>query len=729
MWVSEIRMPKKPLPEDFQLCSQTMAALSRMAQAVASATQLQPALDAIVEETANLFKAHNATISLFNSSRTTGSIIVSHQSSYWGNNNVAGQTFSIPKDLTFDKLIHAGKSVIVSNVQGYPLLPASQKAIVVQNVCTELLIPLKTRAQVIGTISISTDDPQRTFSPAEIQLGEIIAGQIAGTIELFRSLEQERRQRQVADSLREVATILSSRLDLPRLLSEIFNQLARVIDHNGGGIFLKHGDDLVLIYGLGAAAEAHVGERILLSSQNPTARAFNSRQLLMINDGANEPYWLQWPEDDRLQSWIGAPLLVDQRAIGILTIDNFTAGAYNQDDAHIMQIFAKQAALAIHNARLFEAVQQSEERYRVISEVISEIAYVLRVDDQEVFSREWVTEESAAQLTGFTFEEIDAQGGWSAIVYDEDLPQLLRHNERLKAGRSSSVAYRIITKDGHQRWLQEIDRPVWDDKRQRVAFIYGGCQDITERRRLEAHLLQSQKMEAIGQLAGGIAHHFNNMFTTMTGYLALAIDELPVEHSVVSDLERVQQTTRRAAALTQQLLAFSRNNHEQRTVSINLNELIGETKGLLEQLIEPSIDLKTRLASDLWWTRIDVSQFKQALINLALNARDAMPQGGVLELQTTNVGLTGSEAKRLGSLNPGDYVRLTIIDNGVGMSRAIQDHLFEPFFTTKEVGQGAGLGLYTALGIVKYHGGHIEVDSEPDQGTTIIIYLPRSPTH
>lgn len=720
-------MLNKPLSEDVQLSAQTLAALSRMAQVVASATQLQSALEAIVEESAKLFKAHNTAISLFNSSRTTSTIMVVHQCSCRGNNNTVGQTFSIPKDLTFDTLIQAGKSIIISNAQEYPPPAASQKAINVHNVHTLLLIPLKTRAQVIGTISISSDDPQRTFSPAEIQLGEIIAGQIAGTIELFRSLEQERRQRQVADSLREVAMILNSRLDLPHLLSEIFKQLARVIAHNGGGVFLKHSDALVLIYGLGPAAEAHVGERISLSSQNPTARAFNSRQLLMINDGANEPFWLQWPEDDRLQSWIGAPLLVDHQAIGILTIDNFTPDAYNQDDAHVMQIFAEQAALAINNARLFQSVRQSEERYRVISEVISEIAYVLRVDDQGAFIREWVTEESAIQLTGFTFEEIDAQGGWTTIVYDEDLPQLFRHNERLKMGRSSRVEYRIITKNGHQRWIQEMARPVWDDKRQSVAYIYGGCQDITERRRLEAHLLQSQKMEAIGQLAGGIAHHFNNMFTTMTGYLALAIDELPVDDRVVSDLERVQQTTHRAAALTQQLLAFSRNNHEQRTVSINLNELINETRGLLEQLIEPSIVLKTRCGSDLWWVRIDVSQFKQALVNLVLNARDAMPHGGELDLQTTNVSLTGNEAKRLGSLSPGDYVRLTMTDNGVGMSRAIQDHLFEPFFTTKEVGQGAGLGLYTTLGIINHHGGHIEIDSEPGQGTGVTIYLPRSP--
>ncbi|MCB0163035.1 MAG: GAF domain-containing protein [Anaerolineae bacterium] len=628
----------------------------------------------------------------------------------------------------FDKLLNAGKSVIISNAQEYPLPPAPQEAIVAHNIHTLLLVPLKTRGQVIGTMGISTDDPQRTFSSIEVQLGEIIAGQIASTIELFRSLEQERRQRQVADSLREVATILNSRLDLPNLLSEIFKQLDRVIAHNGGGIFLKEGDALVLIHGLGSVALSHVGDRIPLSSQNPTVRAFNSRQLLVINDGANEPFWLQWPEGDRLQSWIGAPLLVGQEPIGILTIDNFTADAYNQDDVHVMQIFAEQAALAINNARLFESVRQSEERYRVISEVISKIAYVLRVDDQATFHRLWATEESAAQLTGFTFEEIDARGGWPAIVYEEDLPQLLKHNERLKAGRPSSVEYRILTKDGAKRWLKDIARPIWDDNRREVAFIYGGCQDVTERRNLEAHLHQSQKMEAVGQLAGGIAHHFNNMFTTMTGYLALAINELPAGHPVVSDLERVQQTTHRAATLTQQLLAFSRNNDERRPVSINLNELIIEIRGLLEQLIQPSIDLKIQLAADLWWTRVDVGQFKQVLINLTLNARDAMPRGGVLELQTTNIHLTGSEVENLGSLSPGDYIRLTMNDNGVGMSQAVQAHLFEPFFTTKDVGQGTGLGLYAALGIIKHHGGDIEVDSESDQGATITIYLPRSPT-
>ncbi|MCB9098397.1 MAG: GAF domain-containing protein [Anaerolineales bacterium] len=721
-------MPKNPLPEEFQLGTEILPALSRMAQAVAGATQLQPALEAIVEELAHLFRARSTAISLLNSSHTATTVMVRHQPSDYGHYNIVGQTFSIPPSSIFDQLLNEGQSVIVSNAQNYPLPQPAHKALVTQNIHTLLLIPLKTRAQVIGNIGISTDDPQRTFSSVEIQLGEIIAGQIAGTIELFRSLEQERRQRQVADSLREVATILNSSLDLPILLSKIFEQLARVIEHNGGGIFLRDGDDLVLIHGLGAAAESHVGERISLSSQNPTVRAFNSRQLLMINDGANEPYWLQWPEGDRLQSWIGVPLLVGQQAIGILTIDNFTAAAYNQDDAQVMQIFAEQAALAIHNARLFESVRQSEERYRVISEVISKIAYVLRVDDQGGFYRDWATEGSATQLTGFTFQEIDAQGGWPAIVYNEDLPQLLRHNERLKAGQPSSVEYRIITKDGRQRWLKDMARPVWDDKHQRVISIYGGCQDISDSRRLEAHLLQSQKMEAVGQLAAGIAHHFNNMFTTMTGYLALAIDELPSEHTVISDLERVQHTTQRAAALTQQLLTFSRNNHEQRTVSMNLNELIIETRGLLEQLLDPSIDLKIRLASDLWWVNLDASQFKQVLINLVLNARDAMPRGGTLELHTAPMSLTVDAAQRLGQLRPGDYVRLIIADNGIGMSPTVQERIFEPFFTTKEVGQGTGLGLYAALGVIQHHSGHIEVDSAPGQGATVTIYLPRSPT-
>ena len=702
-----------------------LSTLNLIAQTVSNATDLQSALEAIAEEIVPLFNAFSTGISLFNADRTTRTIVVLHQPSSPDEYKLVGKTFPIPRDEIYNKLIKQGQAVIVQKAQTNPLTLTNREIIKARNIQELLLVPLKAHGQIIGSINISTNDPLRNFSMQEVQLGETIAGHIAGTIALFQSLEQERRQRQIATSLLEVATTLNRSLDLHTVFSKIFEQLDQVIEHNGGGIFLSDKTNLVLIQGLGPAAAAHIGEKISLSSQNPTARAFNNKTMLVINDGATERYWLQWPEGDRLQSWIGVPLMVDQEAIGILTIDNFAANAYNQDDAKIMQLFGNQAALAIYNARLFEAVQQSEARYRIISEVLSNIAYVLRVDDKGTFTRVWATEETAQQLTGFTLAEIDARGGWLSIIREEDLPKALKHDDLLRNGQSSSVEYRIITKDGKERWILDVSRPIWDENKERVLFIYGGRRDISEHRRLEKHLLQTQKIEAIGQLTSGIAHHFNNMFTAMTGYLALSLEQLPPEHAILSDLERVQRITQRAAALVQQLLTFSKENVGRHTKQVNLNELLLHAKSLLEQLIDQTIQLEINLAPNLWLVSLDTNQFEQVLIHLVVNARDAMPQGGTLLFETDNIELTRNETEKSLDLQSGPYVKLTLRDNGVGMDAKTLSRIFEPFFTTKEVGQGIGLGLYTSLGIVKQHQGQLKIDSELNQGTTVSIFLPR----
>lgn len=702
---------------------QELSTVNLIAQTVSNATNLQSALEIVAQEIAPLFKAFSTGISLFNDDQTKRTIVVMYQPAYQGKVKLVGRTVLIPRDEIFETLVVQGQAVIIQKAQTNPLTQTDREFIKARKIQELLLVPLKAHGQVIGSISIATDDYHRHFTTREVQLAETIANHLAGTITLFQTLEQERRQRQITERLLEVANTLNRNLDLHMVLAKIFEQLAQVVEHNGGGIFLSNKNELLLIYGSGPAAAAHVGERISLSSQNPTARAFNNRNMLMINDGDSEPHWMQWPEGEQIRSWIGVPLLVDHQMIGILTIDNFKANAYTQDDARIMQMFANQAAIAIHNARLFEALQQSEDRYRIISETLSNIAYMFSVDDKGTFSYVWATEEAARQLTGFTFAELQIQGGWLSIIREEDLPQALQHQDVLRNGRSSSVEYRLVTKEGKERWVQEISRPILDESKERVRFIYGGIKEISERRQLEQHLLQTQKIEAIGQLTSGVAHHFNNMFTAMIGYIALSIDQLPAGHAVIDDLERVQGITQRAAGLTRQLLTFSQKTAGHQTRQVNLNELIINTKNLLEQLIDTSIRLETDLASDLWRVKLDTNQFEQVLINLVINARDAMPQGGTLLIQTANERLPINETKKSFDLPHGYYVKLIIRDNGIGMSDETKAHIFEPFFTTREVGQGTGLGLYLSLGIIKQHKGHIEVESELGQGTTVTIFL------
>jgi signal transduction histidine kinase len=238
---------------------------------------------------------------------------------------------------------------------------------------------------------------------------------------------------------------------------------------------------------------------------------------------------------------------------------------------------------------------------------------------------------------------------------------------------------------------------------------------------------QAQKLEAVAQLAGGMAHHFNNMLTAILGYVELSFDDLPADHPVADNLQIVKETAQRAATLNHQLLAFTRQTLIWPQLA-NLNDLILRLQPRLESLVGETVHLNLCLAPELNEVKIDPGQFEQLLFNLVTNSREAMPEGGQLTLETTNLSISPMTAARYPHLPAGDYVKLSVIDTGRGMTEELKRRIFEPFFTTKEVGQGTGLGLPTCWGIVQQHGGHITVDSQPDQGTTFNLYLPRVST-
>jgi two-component system, cell cycle sensor histidine kinase and response regulator CckA len=249
--------------------------------------------------------------------------------------------------------------------------------------------------------------------------------------------------------------------------------------------------------------------------------------------------------------------------------------------------------------------------------------------------------------------------------------------------------------------------------------------DITGRRQLEEQLRQAQKMEAVGMLAGGIAHDFNNLLTIITGYSQLILNNLRTEDPNRHFVEQIIKAGERAAALTSQLLAFSRRQILQPRV-LDLNKLVTSLSTMLRRLIGEDIDLRLVLPADLGTVSADAGQIEQVLMNLAVNARDAMPKGGVLTIETANVTLDERYAGRHIAVKPGPYVLLAVSDNGTGMDEATKSRLFEPFFTTKGTGKGTGLGLSTVFGIVKQSGGSVAVYSEPARGTSVKVYLPRN---
>lgn len=298
-------------------------------------------------------------------------------------------------------------------------------------------------------------------------------------------------------------------------------------------------------------------------------------------------------------------------------------------------------------------------------------------------------------------------------------------------GQSYDLEAQILTARGEPRWVRVIGNAV-RDSRGAVYQIHGSVQDITPEKaaeqkhsHLEEQFRQAQKMETVGNLAGGIAHDFNNLLSVILGFANLAKEGLPPNHSRFADLSEVEKAGQRASELTSQLLAFSRKQMLSPRV-LDLNPLLADLKRMLARLLGENVQLTLLPGDDLDRVHADPGQLEQVILNLAVNARDAMPRGGNLTLETSNVELDEDFAWARPEVTAGAYVLLSVRDNGEGMDRATRGRIFEPFFTTKEQGKGTGLGLATVYGIVRQSGGHIQVDSEPGQGTTFRIYLPRT---
>ena len=364
------------------------------------------------------------------------------------------------------------------------------------------------------------------------------------------------------------------------------------------------------------------------------------------------------------------------------------------------------------------ALRISERRFRALVEESWDAIALFAGDGTILYGSSATT-----RLLGYELTEFVGRNAMELIHPDDRAAVLVQLQEAMTAPRARvPVTARVRHKNGSWRYLEGVFTNLLDDPS--VGAIVNNYRDVTDRRHLEEQVLLSQKMEAIGRLAGGVAHDFNNILTAIGGYSDLLLADLPPDDHRRHDVEEIHHATQRAAALTQQLLAFSRRQVLQPKV-ISLNALIPDVEKMLRRLIGEDILFATVLHPRVGNVRADPGQLEQVIVNLAVNARDAMPKGGRLTIETRNVELDEAYTVDHPTVKPGPYVMLAVSDTGVGMDEETKSRIFEPFFTTKVRGKGTGLGLATVYGIVQQTGGHIWPYSEPNRGTTMRVYLPR----
>ena len=576
--------------------------------------------------------------------------------------------------------------------------------------------------------------------PVEVHVGRFdLQGEprlIAVVRDLSDRLATRRREERVNQMLRVRARI-NQQLSSGDSPSDMFEEACRTATEGPGVRLAWVGfidpDGSLRVVARAGEASAYMDEVTIRWHGGPLAdgpggRAIRERRT--VSGVIEDPMFGPWREAGirwGIRTATAVPILNGGEVVGVLSVYGSEPQSFDAEGVRLLEGVASDLGFALQTIddraarREHErALLASEARFRAIFDQ-SPIGIALGRLDGRIDRMNPALE----RMLGYTEAEM-RQISFREITPASDLEREEPMFARLGAGEIESyyLEKRFIRKDGRVVW-GELTVTVVRDASWQSAFGLALVRDITERKMLQEQLLQSQKMEGIGRLAGGIAHDFNNLLTAILGYGEVLATELPAMHPGQAFVAEIQKAGMRAASLTSQLLAFARRQVVAPRV-LDLNDVVADAERLLRRLIGDHVQIVTARATSLWAVEADPNQLQQILVNMVVNARDALPEGGVIRVGTDNVTIEDGDPRLAGQEAASDYVCLTVADNGTGMSPDVQAHIFEPFFTTKEQGKGTGLGLATCHGIVTQNGGFIRVASQLGQGTTFAIFLPRA---
>jgi PAS domain S-box-containing protein len=572
-------------------------------------------------------------------------------------------------------------------------------------------------------ISLETRRQRKDGSLVEVLLSTspvTVNGQIVGAYASYRDITDQKRAEELNAALYAIAARSQSAEDLQQFFAAIHNIVGQLMSARNLYIALYDPQSQMLSF------PYFVDEEDPTPAPKPLGRGLTEYVLrtgepLLATPAVfeelvrrGEVELIGAPSVD----WLGVPLKSGTACIGALVVQSYSENTRFKDrDREILKFVSQQLAAAIEHKRYAEALRRSEARSRSL--ILSAAFGICRCTLRGKF-----LDVNPALITMLGYGSVEdllrLDVRREVFVIPDELDRMAEDYRR--TGSLNGVEVQWKRKDGRVIIvrLSGCAATITDEPEEVLELI---AEDITDRRQLEEQLRQAQKMDAVGRLAGGVAHDFNNLLMVINGYTEVLLEQMPSGSAMHHKVQSIQQAADRAATLTRQLLAFSRKQLLELKV-IDINSVIGDMERLLRPLIGENIELVTRLSSENLHTRADAGQLEQVIMNLVVNAKDAMPEGGKLTVQSADVTVRqGLSEYRF--IQPGRYAVLSVTDTGHGMDKETQSRIFEPFFTTKEKGKGTGLGLSTVYGIVKQSSGYVFAQSEVGAGTTFYVYLPR----
>ncbi|MDD4356093.1 MAG: PAS domain S-box protein [Smithellaceae bacterium] len=547
-----------------------------------------------------------------------------------------------------------------------------------------------------------------------------------------RLLDQINSRYNEALLIQEIGQAASMGLEIDNLLKHVMKSLIVRLDFDRGMIMLANEQKNLLVYsvsyGYNPKDEKYL-KNIAFHLDNPHSKgaaveAFRKQKPVLINDISvvekdMSPRTLAFVRDMGSQSFICVPIVYKGESMGILMVDNVqTKKPLGQTEINLLMGIAPQIGISIRNAVSYQKTRESEELYRTIFESTA-TANIMIAEDSTIL----MANNNFVSLSGYSKQELEGKMKWEIFIHPDDLGKMkIYHNTRRQRHRSappSSYEFRAVNRNGDVLDLMMSAAIIPDKKETIVSMV-----DLSGKKNLESQLMQSQKMESVGQLAGGVAHDFNNMLSVIIGNAEIALNRVQNTDPVYKQLKQIMSAGMRSADLTRQLLAFARKQTVTPKI-LNLNDTVESMLKMLRRLIGEDINLVWLPGKMIWPVKMDPTQIDQIMANLCVNARDALKGVGKVTIETGTSSFDEAYCAYNVGFVPGDYILLSVSDTGCGMDKKTLDSIFDPFFTTKEVGQGTGLGLSTVYGIVKQNNGFINVYSEPGLGTTFKIFLPR----